>query len=227
MLAARRVPPPMWNLKLGNPCVSVMHADDPPAHLLSLNTSPSTWTLPGIDLVNWRRLWERLVRWIHGFYRLQFTSTIDDPSTLAGLDPTRIHCNLGGFDIYIKLMEKAWKISSARLETRLQQQPSRAAYKTGRTSALRTLPTATRNSSRRSLRWKDAKLSWPQAAKISADSNGWISLGDSRTEALSESDGTPRDFGKLIPEVDSDINSKIPPVKTCGIQSRTTSLNLS
>ena len=89
-------------------------------------------------------------------------------------------------------------------------------------SALQTLPTATRNSSRRSLQWKDAKLSWPQPVKILEDSNGWISLGDSRTEALSESDGTPRDFGKIIPDVGSDIKSKIPPVKTCGIQSRTT-----
>ena len=91
-----------------------------------------------------------------------------------------------------------------------------------KTSALQTLPMVTRHSSRGSLRWKDAELSWPQPVKISANSNGWISLDNSRTEALSESDGTPHDFGKIIPDVGSDINSKIPPVKTCGIQSRTT-----
>jgi hypothetical protein len=70
-------------------------------------------------------------------------------------------------------------------------------------------------------------LSFPQAVKISTDSNGWIFLGDSRTETLSESDGTPRDFGKLITEIDSDIESKIPPVEACGIQSHTTTKNLS
>src|SRR5664279_4246952 len=48
------------------------------------------------------------------------------------------------------------------------------------------IPTTTRNSYRRSLRWKDDKLSLLQAVKISTDSDGQISLADSYTEALSE-----------------------------------------
>jgi len=52
---------------------------------------------------------------------------------------------------------------------------------------LRTSPTTTRNSSRRSLRWKDSKSSLLQAVKISAHSNGWISLADPRTEPVSRS----------------------------------------
>lgn len=150
MLAARRVPPPLWNLKLGNPlslrlCDASRRSTSAPssskhksiimdiAEIASRQLAPSVGTTGALD--PWflsapsstiRRLWR-------------------DSIQLGSIVISAI------FDIYIKiyikLMEKTWKISSARLETRLHQQPSRAVYETGKTSALRTLPKATRNSS--------------------------------------------------------------------------------
>src|SRR3954469_2572387 len=81
------------------------------------------------------------------------------------------------------------------------------------------LTTNTQNSSWRSLRWKDWKFNFRKYVKISTNSNGWISVGESRTEALSEYDGTPRDSSTKIPDISSNINLKIPLVKACGIKS--------
>src|SRR4051812_32130830 len=87
---------------------------------------------------------------------------------------------------------KQEKFQACDLKIDFDKQPSRAACRTENTTALRTLAMATQNSSRRSLQWKDSKLKFPKSVKLSAHSNGWISLGDSRTEALSEFDGTSR-----------------------------------
>ena len=95
-----------------------------------------------------------------------------------------------------------------------------------KTYVLRALAAMTRSTSRRSLRWKDVKSSFRKSVKISANSNGWISIGDSCTEALSESEGTPRDSSTNIPEISSDINLKIPPVKACGFQSPISTNNI-
>src|ERR1041385_3866811 len=82
--------------------------------------------------------------------------------------------------IYIKLTEKRRIFSSAPLEDRHQQKRPRAAYRTKKPSVLRALGTETRSSSRRSLWWKDSKSNFQKSMKISANSNGWISLGDTR-----------------------------------------------
>ena len=106
-----------------------------------------------------------------------------------------------------------------------QQHPSRTDYRAAATPVLRTSPTATRKSYRRSLRWKDAKSSFLQIVEIPSSSNGWISMDDSCVESLSKPVETPRDLGKTINKVNSDINSTIAPVKVCETQSRSAAKN--
>src|SRR4051812_30681929 len=75
--------------------------------------------------------------------RTNLNQKIDDPPTLAGLDPTRVHCNLSfiniGVKIIIKFMEKTRKQFECMPRNRLQHCPSCAACMIGRTYVLNNL----------------------------------------------------------------------------------------